>query len=65
MSGVLVNGIQWERCNQCGGWERIERLGYEKPSKAHPVGRDLCRRCARYRLLILSSITVSQYNQVH
>lgn len=46
MSGVLMNGIQWEHCNECGGWVDIHALVYEQSSADNPYGRDLCRPCA-------------------
>jgi hypothetical protein len=47
MAGVVdKNGIQWERCNACAGWVKIQDLLYERPSEAHEYGRDLCITCA-------------------
>lgn len=46
VSGVIdENGQQWERCNGCGDFERIEALAYEEPSKEFEYGRDLCQNC--------------------
>lgn len=57
MTGVIDNeGIQWERCNQCGGWENINELSFGPINPALPrpewaVGNkvnmdiDLCRQC--------------------
>lgn len=43
MSGVIDDqGRQWERCNECGRFIRIDRLGYEA---GHPHGRDICLNC--------------------
>lgn len=48
MSGVIDrNGVQWERCNNCLAFVKIQALGYEQPSEQYPHGRDLCPRCAR------------------
>lgn len=47
MSGVIIDGQQWERCNGCGEWIEIEKLHYERPSVEHEFGRDLCEACAR------------------
>lgn len=48
MSGVIMeDGQQWEHCNICGGWVKIEDLGYEPKSKAHPYGRDVCVKCVQ------------------
>lgn len=48
MSGVIgSDGIQWERCNHCGGWEKIDELRYEQPSEKYDCGRDICRKCAK------------------
>ena len=47
MSGVIdENGVQWERCNECNGWVRLDSLGYQKPSKQHQYGRMICLTCA-------------------
>ena len=47
MSGVICDdGVQWERCNGCGGWSKLDELYYERPNQKHPDGRDLCPRCA-------------------
>lgn len=46
MSGVIMeDGTQWERCNQCGAWVRIQDLCYEYPSPEFTCGRDLCNKC--------------------
>lgn len=45
MSGVLMNGIQWEHCNGCHAWVDISKLAYELPSIIYPYGRDLCGTC--------------------
>lgn len=46
MSGVIdLNGQQWERCNGCNDWIRIQRLGYLKPREGHNNGADLCLEC--------------------
>ena len=46
MSGVIdSNGVQWERCNGCGLFTRLDNLGYQKPSKQYEYGRDLCIEC--------------------
>jgi hypothetical protein len=39
-------GQQWEHCNACGKFVRIEALLYEPKSEAYPYGRDLCPECA-------------------
>ncbi|MGV0986778.1 MAG: hypothetical protein ACOYB2_19700 [Limnohabitans sp.] len=47
MSGVIdENGVQWEHCNVCGAFVRIEELLYEDPTPAHPYGLDVCPTCA-------------------
>ena len=47
MSGVIdKDGQQWERCNCCGKFVKIETLRYEVPSTEYKYGRDLCKRCA-------------------
>jgi len=46
MSGVIdANGQQWEHCNVCSKWTKIENLGYEPPTPAHEQGRDICLEC--------------------
>lgn len=46
MAGVIdEQGVQWERCNGCGEFTRLDNLGYQKPSKAHQYGRMLCIAC--------------------
>lgn len=47
MVGVIdESGQQWERCNGCCKFVRIEELRYEPPSKEYECGRDLCAACA-------------------
>jgi len=47
MAGVIdSNGQQWEMCNNCGKFVKIEELRYEQPSENHDCGRDLCASCA-------------------
>lgn len=53
MSGVIINGIQYEHCNviledgkPCDRFPRLSSLGYEKPSKKYPHGRMVCIKCA-------------------
>lgn len=46
MAGVIdKNGVQWEPCNKCGKYIRIEQLGYLCPSDAHKFGLDICVVC--------------------
>jgi hypothetical protein len=46
MSGVIDrDGTQWEHCNVCGGFVKIQNLLYEKPSKEFDCGRDVCSNC--------------------
>lgn len=46
MSGVILDdGVQWEHCNVCAGWVRLEDLGYEPPTPAFTYGRDICIKC--------------------
>lgn len=46
MSGVIdENGQQWEHCNECGKWVKIQNLRYEQPTHQHEYGRDLCQSC--------------------
>lgn len=47
MAGVVdEHGQQWERCNGCSEWVKIQKLEYEQPSERYPYGRDLCFTCA-------------------
>lgn len=47
MSGVIDNnGVQWEHCNECTNYVRIDLLMYEQPSADHKYGRDLCKTCS-------------------
>lgn len=47
MSGVIdENDVQWEHCNDCSEFIRINKLGYLKPTPEHEHGRDLCIACA-------------------
>jgi len=46
MSGVIdEDGQQWEHCNGCTRFVRIEDLGYEQPTARFKYGRDLCPDC--------------------
>jgi hypothetical protein len=45
MSGVIMDGVQYEQCNGCGHHISISKLYNEPPSPAHPIGRTLCSRC--------------------
>lgn len=49
MAGVIDgHGQQWERCNNCEKWVKIQDLCYEKPSLNFDCGRDLCPNCASH-----------------
>ena len=46
MSGVIdENGIQWEHCNCCSKFARLDNLGYEPPTTEFKHGRDICLAC--------------------
>lgn len=46
MSGVIdENGQQWEHCNVCGKFVKLQNLGYDPPSVDYPHGRDICITC--------------------
>jgi len=50
MSGVIDDdGTQWEHCNVCRKFVRIQDLEYEDPSPEHKYGLDLCPKCASGR----------------
>jgi len=49
MSGVIDdNGQQWEHCNGCEEWVKLEDLGYLRPSKKLLHGADLCVDCVDF-----------------
>jgi len=46
MSGVIdEKGQQWEHCNNCGDFVKIQNLRYEQPTEKYDYGRDLCSKC--------------------
>lgn len=46
MAGVIDdNGQQWEHCNGCGTFTKLQNLGYQPQTQAYPYGRDLCIKC--------------------
>lgn len=47
MSGVIVDGVQYEHCGVCREFENIRLMSYEQPSAEYQYGRDLCRKCVR------------------
>jgi hypothetical protein len=48
MSGVIdASGTQWEHCNKCGQFIRLDNLGYLPPGKEHPHGLDICLACVQ------------------
>lgn len=62
MSGVIDdNGVQWEHCNGCGKWVRIDNLGYLQPTAQHGSGLDLCVDCVdtllRTRIVKFKQVT--------
>jgi len=65
MAGVIDgHGQQWERCNNCSAWVKIQDLVYEKPSLAFESGRDLCMNCASHmptNTIDFHPVTVSVY----
>ena len=61
MSGVIdSSGTQWEHCNGCGEFVRIDRLGYMKPTPGNPHGLDLCVNCVdtalRLRIIAFTDV---------
>lgn len=46
MSGVVVDGVQWEHCCEYGTFVKLSNLGYLPPSAEFPHGRDLCIACS-------------------
>jgi hypothetical protein len=46
MSGIIdEKGIQWEHCNECTKFTKLDNLGYEPPTRKYKYGRDLCIDC--------------------
>lgn len=46
MSGVIDDkGIQWEHCNVCGKWVRLDDLGLDPTDTHHKGGCDICLEC--------------------
>lgn len=45
MAGVIIDGIQWERCNKCAAWVKIDNLGYIIPTEPEKYGMDICAKC--------------------
>lgn len=47
MAGVIdENGQQWEHCNECGEFVRIEDLGFQPHSEKLNGPCDICIKCA-------------------
>lgn len=49
MSGVIIDGIQWEHCNVCGMFVELTKLGYlkdEEFDEIAPYGMDICDPCS-------------------
>lgn len=51
MSGVIVDGVQWEHCNECGKFVRLENLGFLKPDKNGNGSKDVCLTCVQKMLV--------------
>jgi len=47
MSGVINNGVQWEHCNECSAWVRLEELGFQPFSEKWKGPCDICIECAK------------------
>lgn len=58
MSGVVVNGVRYERCNQCAGWTRYDEMYYLPLNPTLPMPKwaeglndidkvkcDICPKC--------------------
>lgn len=51
MSGVVIDGQQWEHCNTCNKFIRFpEDLGYVKPDAKFIYGRMICLSCVNFEL---------------
>lgn len=50
MGVVDSNGQQWETCNGCSKYTKLEGLGYQKPNTVYKHGRDLCVKCAAWSI---------------
>ena len=47
MAGTIdEHGQQWEHCNKCSRYVKLQDLCYETKSAQHPYGRSLCITCA-------------------
>lgn len=47
MSGVIDDdGQQWERCNECGEFTKLEELGFQPFSEKWQGPCDICIACA-------------------
>lgn len=47
MSGVIdKDGVQWEHCNECGKFVKIQELGYQPHSLKWNGPCDICLECA-------------------
>ena len=46
MVGVVIDDVQYEKCDVCSSWTQYELLRYEEPSRSYQYGRDLCEKCA-------------------
>lgn len=53
MAGVIDSkGQQWEHCNVCGDFVKIQNLGFLRPSKPGLLDSlDVCMKCANEMLL--------------
>lgn len=66
MSGVIDSkGIQWEHCNICGLFTRLEDLGYVKPSENHPNGLDICIKCVNNPKYLHDTNPAPSWNAVY
>ena len=52
MGVIDDNGIQWEKCNSCGEFTKMNLLHYEQPSLLFKYGRDLCNICSKESVTI-------------
>lgn len=46
MCGVIMeDGTQYERCNWCGEFTKLDEMFYMQPTPKYEHGLDLCENC--------------------
>ena len=67
MCGVIgEDGIQWERCNVCGEFTKMDNLGYLPRNLENEFGLDICISCTNsldfIELVQPAKSWIAQYN---